>query len=203
MELKLDLRDAERAARRLGAAADQLPFAFSLALNDAAVVAKEDETDAIQSSFDRPIPFTQKAIGMKRSTKRNLTVEVFVKTIQTKYLDLQVHGGTRRPNNRALPVPGKAMRLNKYGNMPRGAVDKRAKRADTFTGRPKGRPDLPAGIWKRTKRGLKLLVLFTDQEQFDPRFDFYGVFEAAIRRELPANIRSAVSRAMSTRRRTR
>lgn len=199
MDLSFDLREFKRAAKQFGAAADQVPFALSVALNDAAEETQEAETREIDASFDRSTPFTRKAVGRTYAKKRSLRVEVFIKTIQAKYLGLEVEGGVRTPKKRALPVPGKGMKLNRYGNMPKGAVGKRAAKANTFVGKPHGRDDdLPAGIWQRTKKGLKLLVLFTDKQTYRPRYDFYGKFETAMRRELPPRIADGVRKVIKT-----
>lgn len=194
----LDFRQFRRKARQFGMAIDQLPFALSVALNGAAGDAKEAEEFAIRSSFDRPTPFTQRAIGRTWANKRKLSVEVFVKDIQAKYLKYGVEGGTRRASGGKIPVPGKRMRLNQYGNMGRRAVSRAAARANTFVGRPDGRPDLPVGIWQRNKSGLKLLVLFTPQADYEKRYDFYGVFENTIERVLPGQVEAGFQRAMST-----
>lgn len=80
-------------------------------------------------------------------------------------------------------------------------LGKRAAKANTFVGKPRGRDDLPAGVWQRTKRGMKLLVLFADKETYRPRYDYYGTFETTLRRELPPRIAGGVRKAMKTARR--
>lgn len=198
MKLEFDFSQMARKAKELGASIKQVPFALSVALNDVAGEAKQAEDLGLMTSFDRPTPFTRRAIGRTYANKKNLHVEVFVKDIQAKYLKYGVEGGTRRAAGRKIPVPGKRMRLNQYGNMTRGAVGKAAGRANTFVGRPSGRADLPVGIWQRSKSGLKLLVLFTPQADYDERFDFYGIFENTIVEVLPDAIAAGFHRAMST-----
>lgn len=212
-DMRLDLREFERRARQLGAVEKQLPYALSLALND---TIKQDVEPALQtemrSAFDRPTPFTMRAVGLKFSHKKKLRAEVYVRRIQAQYLAREWKGGARRPKNKALPVPGKGMNLNAYGNMPKGAVKRLVARKDTFIGRP-GRGDRksgPVGIWQRPKRGkrrggtvgskgrLELLVLLSGAQDYDPRFDFDGVISRTVTKQLPYRLVGAVRRAMAT-----
>ena len=120
------------------------------------------ESDAIDASFEGPKRFTRSAFGRTYAKKQSLRVEIYIKDIQARYLSLEVAGGICTPKGKVLPVPGRRMNLDQYGNMRKGAVGKQAAKRNTFLGRPRGRDDLPAGIWQRAKTGYKLLVHFTD-----------------------------------------
>jgi len=157
----------------------QLPFASAMALNDTAEDVAEAEVENIEKSFDRPTPFTKKALYRVRASKRKLRAEVGVKRVQAGYLDIHARGGTRKPKARAILVPNKA-RLNKYGNMPRGAVKRMMARPGAFVASrsdPKTR-HLDPGIYIRKGRGrrqkIEQLVAFRGRAQYRPRFDFQG-----------------------------
>jgi hypothetical protein len=130
--------DFERAERALSDfQVRQLPFAAAAALTDTAKEAKRAVTDHLPSIFDKPTPFTLNAIGAKPATKSHLESVVFVKDIQGKYLLLEEMGGertaadnTRKPGS-PFSVPGKALQLNQFGNIPNGLI---AKLGDAATG---------------------------------------------------------------------
>jgi hypothetical protein len=181
----------------------QLPFATAMALNDTAESVKRVEELEIDRAFDRPTPFTRRALYMRRASKGRLTAQVGVKSLQAKYLKLQATGGVRRPAGSALVVPVSA-RKNKYGNLARGAVKKSLKRADVFVaGKRRGKTGhLRAGVYQRPKRSgqpLKLLVAFEPRAEYSPRWDFQslamrrasGVFPDRFKARLVQAIRSA------------
>jgi len=63
---------------------------------------------------------------------------------------LQATGGKRRAKRRAVGVPVN-QRLDKYGNMPRGALKRALAKPDVFSGTVNG----VAGVWQRPKRGRR------------------------------------------------
>lgn len=113
----------------------QLPFATAAALTDAARAAQSAVTAELPEIFDRPIPFTMKAIGMSPAHKADLTAEVFVKRTQAEYLYREEVGGTRtgaentHSPSTALILPSK-IKLNAYGNLPFGALKRLVAEAD-------------------------------------------------------------------------
>ena len=125
---------------------------------------------------------------------------VFVHKIQSRYLEYQVYGGTRAPKRRANVVPGVRTRLNKYGNLPRGYIQKQVAREDTHTATINGL----RGIWQRMKSGrLKLLVVFTGAANYRPLYPFFQISDQIVRRELPKQINKSVRRAIDARSRGR
>jgi hypothetical protein len=105
----------------------QIPFAAARALTDMANAAKARVTADLPSTFDRPTPFTNRAVKIVPATKGNLRAVVTVQPIQAEYLQLEETGGTRtaamntRNKARALLEP-RGLRLNAYGNIPNGAM---------------------------------------------------------------------------------
>jgi len=157
----------------------QVPFALSQALNDTA----KDVTEAwgleVEQKLDRPTPFTKKGTYVRRATKARPVAEVGYKPIQAAYLRKQYEGGTRRPKRRAILVP-EAQRLNKYGNMPKGAVAKVLARSDTFVASRKKRrtAHLKPGVYKRARRRAgrsgganapQLLIAFANSARYRKR----------------------------------
>lgn len=178
LSIKADVDAAERMLSDIGR--KQLPFATAMALNDTAADVKEREERGIEQEFDRPTPFTKRALYVRRATKSRLAAQVGVKPVQAEYLRLQVTGGVRRPKRRALVVPAGA-RLNRYGNLPKGALGRLGKRANVFaTSQGKRRAaHLPPGIYQRTggRAGgrVKMLVAFEPRASYAARWQFHPV----------------------------
>ena len=115
----------------------QLPFAASQALNDTAKgIAVQINAD-MPKIFDRPTPFTSRAVVAPPSLgarKDSLAAMVTLRPVQAQYLRLEEVGGTRSPaeNTRkvasALVLPGKAD-LDSYGNLPSGYLARISRQA--------------------------------------------------------------------------
>lgn len=119
----------------------QVPFATSKALNSTARHVKRSVDEAILRVFDRPTPYTQRALRVTYATKARLEAYVGFKDAAGKgvsanqYLWPQVHGGGRRQkrsekalSNVGLPggyaIPGAGAQIDAYGNMSRGQIIK-------------------------------------------------------------------------------
>jgi len=173
----------------------QLPFAIALGLTD---TARYDVKPAIERQieivFDRPTPFTKRGVGYRPAYKNRPVSRVFIKDIQAHYLTLQETGGVRTPRRRALLLPAQ-QRVNQYGNLPRGSVQRLLARKDTFSGTVNGQ----GGIWQRTKRGgLKLLVAYEDQATYRPIFKFEETARRAAEIAFPKRFGAALARAIAT-----
>lgn len=174
----------------------QIPFATALAINDVLGDIKKNWEKRLRKEIDRPTPFTLRAFAIRRASKRNLRGMVFAKRIQADYLRWLEEGGNRAPKRRAILVPVN-QRLNKYGNMPRGAVRRTVAKPKTFSGKPKG-GRRPAGIWERVSGGnqLRLLVHYADRARYTPRLNLIpGAAKTATVR-LPGAMLKAMRRAM-------
>lgn len=183
----------------------QLPFALAMALNDTAADVAVTEERNIKRSFDRPTPFTQKAIYRTRASKSRPVAEVGVKRRQAEYLGLQVTGGTRRPKGRALVVPT-GIRLNRYGNMPKTAVSRLLAREDTVVVRKGDRKTkhLRPGIYKRKRRtkrgggGLQMQVAFEGRAHYSKRFEFQAPAMKTARAVMPRHLVKRLKAAIET-----
>jgi hypothetical protein len=202
--------DARALQARFGRiATDQLPFAVARTITESARAVAEAQRSAMQTSLDRPTPFTLRGPAvMQSATKAVPAAVVGIRPVQAGYLQWQVHGGTRTaPAGRAVLVPTDAAPENRYGNLPKGYVARVLQSGRAFVAsrsKPKTR-HLPAGIYlraeaknakgrrvgtadravrmadgNRTNR-MELLVAFESRADYEPAFDFFGVAETTAR----------------------
>lgn len=198
MDFKItgNIKEVERGLNDV--ARRQIPFATALAINEVLTEIRRNWEKRLRRALDRPTPFTMKAFGIRRATKRSLTGMVFTKDIQAGYLNWLEEGGERQPKRRAILVPVR-QRLNKYGNMPRGAVGRTLASPKTFSGAPKGRP---AGIYQRTGKGktagLKLLVHYADGAIYKPRLKLVAGAAKTATARLPGAMLRAMRKALAS-----
>lgn len=174
----------------------QMPFAAARALT---FTAKRGEADLVQnmgSAFDRPTPFTSRAIGVISATKASQQAVIFVRPIQAQYLSLPETGGTRRPKKRALVNPA-GVRLNQYGNIPNRALARLKRRRDVFVGTVRG----AGGVWQRKGRALTLLMSFSGAKQVKRHPWFVPRVTATVRAVFPGQMQAALAEALRTARR--
>lgn len=195
----LDITSNRRAFERSlsDVAQKQLPFALSLAINDTLKDVKKNEEKRMRRVFDRPTPFTQRGLYLRRANKRTLSGEVGVKDIQAEYLKLQATGGTRRPKRRAIVVPV-GQRLNKYGNMPKGALGRALAKPTTFVASRGKVKHLPPGIYQRKKRGVRMLAAFEDSASYEARWRMRVSARKTARARLPVYLSRRLRQAIAT-----
>ncbi|MEG0280299.1 MAG: hypothetical protein RR510_12890 [Morganella sp. (in: enterobacteria)] len=130
----------------------QIPFATAQAMT--AVVRKIEDAQkvAMQRNLDNPTPFTVKSVKSRGARKSNLKAKVFVMGIAASYLEPFETGGMHKLNGSALLNP-KAIKLNKYGNLPRNKLSSLKSKENTFIGDVGG----VNGVWqrKKAKKGKK------------------------------------------------
>jgi hypothetical protein len=193
-KIEIDYRDLEAAAIRIGASADQVPYALSLALNRAADVTRNllIETTWPQHVHQRNASFIAASLTTKdsRASKGSLAVELYDK-LQRGNLVMQSKGGTRTPQGGSnLAVPA--------SSVPKGArgVPSRLRPKNMPTAFRKG--DV---LYARDKKGkLTLLYVLKHQTKIPKRVPFYEDYAMSMSRELVRTIPMAVERAMATRR---
>ncbi len=207
----------------------QVPFATAKALTATAQHVKQELEQEMKRVFDRPTPYTLKALFLKAARKKDLIATVGLKdwaykgTAATKYLMPQIEGGARGPKrseallrgrgilgNNQYIVPGKGTRLNKYGNMTRGQIQKalsnlkaqrdsyqnttNKKKVAYFAGKINGTP----GIWERRGRRVKPLFIFVKQPRYTKRFQFYQVAERTAAEHFEDEFDKALTQALAT-----
>jgi hypothetical protein len=168
---------------------------------------RDAEQSGLERDLDRPAPFTKRGMFVARASKRRPVGVVGFKKVQSHYLALQASGGTRRAKRKAVVVPVGA-RLNKYGNMPRGALKRQLAKPNVFSGKVKG----VAGVWQRpdrgrrrdgtrgTKRakGLKLLAVYKSAVKYSPRLKFETRAKVLASREIGPAIAKHLAYAVKT-----
>ena len=187
---------------------NQIPFAAARAITSAAKLSAATVTQALPTIFDRPTPFTMRAIGTTPATKANLTATVFVKDAQAAYLGLEETGGTRLPSGTALVIPVD-IKLNQYGNMKKNAIAAALAKPNTFSGSING----VAGVWQRPayvkqskrRRGVViqqgkpiLLVAYERTATYKPKFHFRDQVVKSVTRNLPSLLRLRMIEALAT-----
>jgi len=192
------------------AAQRQLPFAIAMAINDTVADVERNTIKRMDREMDRPTPFTKRGLYKRRASKNRLVGVVGYKPIQKGYLMKLETGGVRRPKGRAILVPVN-QRLNKYGNMTRGAIARLHADKDVFSGSVKG----VSGLWRRPKRGRQrkggygakgntksptLLVAYKDSVKYRKKTNFERNAKLTAERRLPNHLRTRMLQAWNTRR---
>jgi len=215
--ITLDIRsELPKAVRWTDAMTNQLPFSISQALNATGFDARTSLNGATRQYFDRPTKFIQRTFLVRKSTKRNLIVEVYPDRKRKPYIGRNITGGTRGqkpfelrlqslttgtlPQGNAL-VPA-AQRTNAYGNVSLANIRKISQQVATkgvnsvFIGRPTG-DARPPGIYQRTRAGkLKPLFISVDLPSYRPVFPLTEIgtkvaerrFGVYLRQYLSANV---------------
>jgi len=110
IEIKLDLSQFADAAKRMGAAVDQVPYALSRALNDAAFVTRKKLIEQTWPGAvkQRKGSFPGSVLRVERSDKVNLTASIYDSSGNRGHLFEHAYGGTKRPLRQHLSIPNAA-----------------------------------------------------------------------------------------------
>jgi hypothetical protein len=212
ISVKIDVAKALKSKSRFHR--KQIPYATALGLSMTAKKVAKVEQCMMVKKLDRPTPFTVKGIkwqGAKKADFKvgNLHARVYLMDKQARYLSYQIEGGTRTPSGKAISVPTRNLKLNKYGNMIGGKnrIKRLLNKKNTFQGTING----IAGIWQRAlsrvsatgggygttgQSGLKFLVAYESSVTYQPRFDFYEIGERSVRKNISIEMDKAVTRAL-------
>lgn len=190
---------------------NQMPFAMSQALNDAAFEVRKDTIERVwPRSITQRNPAFMKAMlmpirGDNRATKRRLRSIVQNHPTGTRhkdYLQRLAVGGIKRPNGRSLAIPAEDMPIRARGgvtarNRPRNLLD-----------RPKAFRQMVGGqemiLERRTKKRYPLKRLYLLEQQpakVDQQFDFYQEAQRTGQRSFAQNFRKRFAQAKRTARR--
>jgi hypothetical protein len=127
----------------------QLPFAIAQGINRTAARIAEAEAENIKQTFPRATPFTQKSVAIKRARKGMPIAVISLRDIAASYLQPYETGGVHKLSSRALLNP-KNIRLNQYGQLPRGALAALKGRPDIFIGAvTTSSGETINGVWQR------------------------------------------------------
>ena len=197
-------------------------FAVVAALTATAKDIERAESQGLADSLDRPTPFTLQAFGTEAATKAKPQARVYMRPIQSRYLQWQIDGGARSLKGFELRIKGKAVQayavpgtdvaLDQYGNVSRSTITEIIRQlerrpSDYFVGQPNGRPDLPAGVYKRTgirakqDEGLggggyriKPVFVFVSSAQYLQMFDWSGIANLTASYRFERNLAESLAR---------
>lgn len=194
IKIKADTKQVKRFLRNVQK--KQIPFATARAITQTLIVAKKDVIRQLDKDIDRPTPFTRRAFRVDGANKKNLTGRLFAMRKQDEYLQWAIFGGVRTPKGTAFalrpakPGPG-AIRLNRFGNIPKGQQARAQLAKGAFSATING----VAGIWmapKKTKSGkirkgsrMRLLLAYERQAVYRPRYRFFERGQNSIRVNWP------------------
>ena len=216
IDIRADVKDLTKSLNRIQR--KQIPFATSKALNATAFDVRKTLQDGLNIHLDRVTSYTKRGVQVEKSTKKNLVAKVGFrsrtfgkgqgKITQAEYMKRQIKGGTRFPKGQAIPVPvPKNMRTNKFGNIPRGKIDRLLGDKDRyFSGTPKGTQDAP-GIWqrmpansKRKKQGgkIRMVIAWEPKADYSPRFPFRQIVSKSVRINFRKRFDNALQQALKT-----
>jgi hypothetical protein len=110
IDLQIDVRSFEAAAREIGGNLDQVPFALSQAMNDAV---RKTRRKLVEQTWPNSVHvrnerFLNAALRMSFSNKGNLTVSIY-DYLGRANLPLHAKGGVRTPRGK-LAIPGTTIR---------------------------------------------------------------------------------------------
>ncbi len=193
ISINFDLSEFERAARNIGAAIDQVPYAISLALNESAKIARSNLiTETWPTHVEvRNRNFMRASLSTEFASKRRLSVAVFDK-LQHANLKMHDSGGTRTSQRGRFAIPNTNVRRTSKG------VSTKLKPANLPNSFRKG--DV---IYQRVGRGgrqLKLMYVLKRATPVPADVPFTSDFQSTMRREMAARFGPAMMRAMRTRR---
>jgi hypothetical protein len=221
MKIQVDIKGLEAVKAHVAGLGKQVAFAASKALNATGKAIADAMPAEIERAIDKPTPFTKRGVRvLSYANKAKLETTVGFMAAQAKYMEYQIAGGTRQPGKAGLKLPA-AIKLNEYGNIPRGiiaqlvavarkeqglkkATSRKVKvsaKLDLFYGDPKDQSgkNWPRGIYKIANGALIPLIIFPQTAaHYKPRFDFQGKAKAIALREWPAQFDAALTEALRT-----
>ena len=222
IDIRSDVKQLTKSLNRIQR--KQIPFATSKALNATAFDVRKTLQDALDIHLDAPTAYTKRGVQVEKSTKKNLVAKVGFRSksfgkgkgsvTQAEYMKRQISGGLRLPKGQAIPVPvPKNMKPNKFGNIPRGKIDRLLADKDRyFSGEPKGRKGA-SGIWQRmpanSKRAksknkggrIRMVIAWEPKAQYSPRFPFRQVVAKTVRTNFKLRFETSIKQALGSARR--
>ena len=224
LSLTID-QDLSRASDWTKAVAKQLPFATSVALNDAAFDARKAINQGTKGAFDVPVKFTQSAFLVQKAKKRDLTAIVYAQDKEGKdrarYLRFGIAGGSRPqkgleaffenavPNDGTIPngayfMPTSLVKTNAAGNVTQATLRRISKgingnaRGGFFIGTPRG-GNRPPGIYRRSRLQLQpYFIATTDRPTYTGRFNIEQIGGKVVERRFNSHFAKALDKALST-----
>jgi hypothetical protein len=196
--LKMDVSAFQREADWLKGAQDQVPYALSLALNEAVAKTREHLITIWPHRVNaRNKSFIHYALRRgPRATKTNLRVEIYDQTGKAFMARLE-HGGTHQARGSNLAIPSGNVRIGAKGvsdrQKPRNLVN-------AFVSNKNGRAAIYQRVGKGKKQRIKLMYLLKPSVQVPKKLSFHEDFVISMREEAMRSFAPAMAKAMRTRR---
>lgn len=197
IQIGIDARDLNKAALWLASINNQMPYATSRALNDAAKEAVKDLNASTSQYFDRPTAFTKRGYAVTGySNKTNLEATLNLRPVQAAYLTPSIVGGIRpqRPSERKTPGiaawrPGRDVTLNASGNMSKAQAVKALQGGGNFFRLDTTKGKLRPGIYQRMAKGkIKNVLGFNALPNIKRRWPVDRIARDSVTRTLPARL---------------
>jgi hypothetical protein len=217
----------------------QLPFATALAMTRTAQGLLREQKKEMRRSFQKPVPYTMKAIAYQPADKKDEVINsrVFFRqfsgkgTPAYKYLEPNIFGGQRgqkrhekilsnKLGGTIFTAPASDAPVNAAGNITGGnytrilaavqAFNEVGYTSNATTGSKKRNKSVrgyyvahkngkAVGIRQRTGgSNKKILNFFDTPPTYSKRYDFYGLGERYVAKNLPRNFKSALRQAIRT-----
>ena len=224
ISLSID-QDLSRATAWTKAVQKQLPFATSMAINDAAFDARKALNAGTKGAFHAPVKFTQSAFLVQKSKKRDLTAFVYAQDKagkdRARYLRFGIKGGARPqkgfevffergvPNDGTIPagayfMPTSLVKTNAAGNVTQATLRRISKgingnaRGGFFIGTPRG-GGRPPGIYRRSRNHLHpYFIATTDRPDYRGRYNIEQIGSKAVQRRFNQYFQTALSKALAS-----
>lgn len=198
-EIQIDVDESNFSSQASGWIDNTLRPALAEAVNSVADLARVKLTQDIDRCFDRPTPFTERAIGVllaNTSKAGDPEALVTVMPMQARYMALEIAGGERLAGDYATtgrgPItPGKGAQVDAFGNLPQGYVAAEVMDgAKWMTFNPSKGPVLAIHQGGR----LQVIAVINADEHYDARFDFFGIVAEVAAASLPVAVADAISK---------
>jgi hypothetical protein len=201
---------------KIDGAAKQLPFALSKAINSVLIKAQTAERTRIRATFTIRRPrFADLSVKITQFAKKTTLVGQIAIAPPGDTADIFAKfeaGGIKRPTkgaNLAIPITGSPVKKTlrsviQAKNRPRALLDQSQNTTSTGKGKVGGaflRPakdGKPAGIFIRTKQGLKLAYLLEPEAPIKPELHFVDTVTQTITREWASTFEQELANALRT-----
>lgn len=215
---------------------NQIPYASKVALNATAELIEEAIVAEMKTVFDRPTPYTLDALRIFYATKQKLEARVWIKNEAdgaapaTRWLTPEVYGGQReQKRTEALlrargilgegqyVVPGRDAKLDGYGNLGRGQLQKilsgLGAQGDKLTNSTDSKRSIgnrkaffvmrragkPIAIGQRTGKPrdqIRIALAFVSRPGYARTLDFDGIAQRVADQQLPNQFARAMAHAI-------
>lgn len=153
----------------------QIPFATSMALNDAAfAVRKEIVERTFPASFtvrNRRFPSAMFRVG--KASKRNLVATVS-DVLGRDYMVNQAEGGIKLPRGRNIAIPSRQIKRTTTGKVPKSRQPRNVLGAKGYkTKLSSGQPVIAENVGRGAAKRQRVLYILEQRARIPKRFPFY------------------------------